>query len=99
MRAFRYRAPTPLGPPILWAEKEAASTPSSCRFKGILPRACTASVWKRAPRSWASAASSRMGWMAPTSEFAACTETSTVSSVSASASDEASMKPWRLGRR
>ena len=47
VRAFRYRAPAALGPPILWAEKEAASTPSFCTSSGILPRACTASVWKR----------------------------------------------------
>ena len=72
----RYTKPAPLSAPSLWAEKAAASTPLSSRFIWTLPRACTQSVKKRAPSSWAASASSRTGWMVPSSLFTAITHTS-----------------------
>jgi len=74
-------APTPLGPPTLWAARVAASTPHSPRGTGMRPRACAASVCSSAsagPCSRARAASSATGWTTPVSLLAAISETSRV---------------------
>ncbi len=44
-----HSAPTPLGPPNLCADSDSRSTPSAATSTGILPTACTASVWNSAP--------------------------------------------------
>ena len=54
-------APTPFGPPNLWAASESRSTPSAPTSIGILPAAWTASVWQRAPRARARRENSATG--------------------------------------
>ena len=46
----------------------------------IFPKACAASVWKKAPFSRHSLPISANGWMTPISLFTAITDTSSVSS-------------------
>ena len=58
-------APAPFGPLNLCADSDSRSTPSALTSTGILPTDWTASVWKRAPRAWASRASSAIGWIGP----------------------------------
>ena len=65
---------------------------------GILPTVCTASVWNSAPRSCAIAASSATGWIVPISLLACITETSAVSSVSASRSAAGETMPVVIDR-
>ena len=50
-RRRTYRAPTPLGPYILCADRLSRSMPIASTSSGTLPAACTASVWNRTPRS------------------------------------------------
>ena len=83
--SFTYSAPKPFGPPNLCAERESMSHPSALTSRGMLPAACTASVWKSAPHECAMSASSRTGWMLPVSLFAVMTLTRTTSSPTASA--------------
>src|SRR5215211_1948904 len=52
----RTRAPTPLGPPSLWAEIAIRSAPISLMLQGIFPTPCTASTCRSPPArctSWA----------------------------------------------
>ena len=65
----------------------------------ILPSACVASVWKSAPAACAARASSATGCTLPTSPFAICTDTSTVSPSSASSRARGSTKPCASGAR
>ena len=51
------------------------SMPVSLASNGILPIACVASQWNRAPCPWASLAASLTGLITPVSLFAAITET------------------------
>ena len=51
-----YSAPMPLGAPILWPDNESMSKGCVRASIAILPKACTASVWKTAPRAFARAA-------------------------------------------
>ncbi len=99
VRARRYSAPMPFAAPILWPENDAASQSHMRRSTSTLPSACVASVWKSAPRSWATFASVATSWTLPTSEFAAMTLTRTVSSSMASASASGEMKPAASGAR
>ena len=66
--------PAPLGPPILCAESEIRSACSS--GSGILPAACTASVWSRTPFRRQSPAISSSGESTPVSLLAAMIEQS-----------------------
>ena len=63
-------APTPTGPPILWAVMVRAVAPLAARSTGSWPAAWTASVWNGIRYSRAIWASSAMGWMVPTSLLA-----------------------------
>ena len=65
------RAPTPLGPWNLWAETLNMSMPMAAASSAMCPAACTASVWKSAPASWARRAASSKGCTVPTSLFTA----------------------------
>ena len=60
----------PYGPPSLCPVTVIASTPDSAKDTGSTPAACTASVWNGMPCSWATAASSAIGWTVPTSLLA-----------------------------
>ena len=44
-----YNAPTPFGPCSLWAESDSRSIGCDRTSNGILPAACTASVWNKTP--------------------------------------------------
>ena len=55
------RAPTPRGPPSLCAETTSVSAPSSAKFSGRRPGACTASMCSATPCSRARAAASATG--------------------------------------
>ena len=79
-----YRAPVPFGPPILWAENAARSTPSALTSTWILPSAWTASVNVVTPRSRHADAISATGSIVPISLFASITQTRIVSSRSRS---------------
>ena len=63
-------APTPAGPPNLWAEMDTKSAPSSERSTGIWPIAAQASTWTRTPRRRQRSTTSPTGWTVPTSWFA-----------------------------
>ena len=69
------RAPTPAGPPILWADSDTMSTPSAVLSTGILPAACTASQCTRAPKRRATSAIPATGCTTPVSLLASMTET------------------------
>src|SRR5580692_10002379 len=88
-----YKAPTPLGPYILWAEIDITSM--FCLFTsiGILPMACVASVWKIIPRSRQSLPISAMGCTTPISLFAAMMLTRMVLSSMARFSSSRSTRP------
>lgn len=92
---LRNRAPTPTGPPTLWAVTESASTASAS--SGTRVNAWTASVWKSAPTACAQAASSRTGWTMPVSLFAVMMETSATRRSRSGSSAAGSMKPSRVG--
>ena len=83
-------APTPGGPPSLWAERAIKSASGSA----IFPAACTASTSNRLPVSRTSAATSASGWITPVSLFAACTATS--AGPSDSAARKAARSIWPL---
>ena len=84
MLFFINNAPTPFGPWNLCAEKLRKSTSRSWTSIFILPTACTASVWNKAPYSWATLASSFIGKIMPVSLFALIMATSaTFSSMTA----------------
>ena len=72
------------------------SMPISLASNGILPMACVASQWNRAPCPWASLAASLTGLITPVSLFAAITETTLVSSVRASSRASRSIGPSLL---
>ena len=67
--------------------------PISCTSMGILPKACTASVWNSTLRRWQTLPISAMGWITPVSLLAIITETSTVWSVMAASTCSAVMSP------
>ncbi len=69
----------PLGPCSLWPESESKSIDCVRMSSGVLPTACTASVWKSTPRRWAIPANSAIGWIVPVTLLAAMTETKHVS--------------------
>ena len=58
-------APTPAGPPSLWAETETRSAPSAGKSTGIWPMAAQASTWTATPRSRQRATTSATGWTVP----------------------------------
>ncbi len=93
-------APTPLGAPILCPERTSRSTLAFCTSTGILPTACTASVWKRTLYLRAMAPISSMGKMLPVSLLAHMTEIRMVWSVMAASSSCRSSMPSRsTGRK
>ena len=71
-----WSAPTPTGPPSLWALTAARSTPAAPRSTGRCATAWTASVWKRTPRSRQPAAMVATSCTVPTSLLAHMTVTS-----------------------
>jgi len=75
------KAPIPLGPYILWLDKDSMSTPRSFTSIENLPMACTASVWNNASCSCVIFASSLTSWRVPISLFAYPIETRNVSSL------------------
>ena len=90
-------APTPLGPPNLWALTDTRSAPARlARRRRATANACTASVCStaRGARSRTTAATSARGWIVPTSLLASITDTTRdVESSSASASASRSTTP------
>ena len=82
-----YSAPTPLGPPILWADRLIRSTPQPAGSQGTFRKPWTASQWSRARLffSRSSRAVSSTGNTQPVSLFTSIMLTSTVSSRRASA--------------
>ena len=90
-----HSAPTPLGPLNLCAEIESRSTPRAATSIGILPADCTASVWNRAPRACATAASRAIGCTVPISLLACITETRAVRSPTAASRSAGSTTPAR----
>ena len=72
VRARRYSAPIPFGPPTLCAENDAASTSHSRpRRRGIFPKAWVASMWESAPCGMRDRRQARRtGSTLPSSEFA-----------------------------
>ena len=96
---FAYRSPTPLGPFILWAEKDAPSMPLPFRSSPVFPRAWTLSEKKRILLPLAFSYSLThftrlsIGSMAPTTLFTAITATTLVSGVRAAESSSGDTKP------
>ena len=68
-------APTPAGPPILWADRLAKSRPDPAKSRCCLPSACTISLCTATPADFASATISSTGWITPVSLFAVITDT------------------------
>ena len=91
-----YNAPTPFGPCSLWAESDSKSIGSDRTSSGILPAACTASVWNKMPFGGATLASSATGWSVPSTLLAAMTETSRVSGRMARSNSAGSTMPSPL---
>src|ERR1039458_9561386 len=89
-----YKAPTPLGPYILWPEIHII--PMFCLFTsvGTLPTACVASVWKITPRSRQSLPSSVTGCSTPISLLAAIIVTRIVLSSVARFRSSRSIRPF-----
>ena len=77
-----YRAPAPLGPPILWADRLIRSTPQPTGSQGTFRKPCTASQCSRARLFFSRSrrATSCTGKMQPVSLFTSIMLTSTVSS-------------------
>ena len=98
MRCEHTSAPVPRGPWNLWAESESRSKPSRVKSMGRWPAACTASVWKSAPRLRTARQMSRTGSTAPTSLFAYMMETRHVSSRRAAFTAETLTTPSASGR-
>ena len=73
-------APTPVGPPNLWAATLIADSPLAVKSTGIWPTAWIASLCIGTSNSAATAASSAIGMMVPTSLLAHITDTSATSS-------------------
>ena len=71
----RTSAPTPLSPPILWAESVKRSAPSAPISQAMRPAACTASTCRRPPAACTIAAASATGCSAPVSLLASMIET------------------------
>ena len=71
----RRNAPTPLGPPNLWAERIRKSAPSAASQRRR-PASCTASQTTSPPRAWTSAAASATGCTTPVSLLAPCSASS-----------------------
>src|SRR6266545_1974330 len=94
-------APTPVGPPSLWAARASRSAPSSFRSTPGAPAACTASQSSSAPAWWASSEAPATGCAVPTSLLAAITATSAVRpGRSTAASPSSSTLPaWSTGAR
>src|SRR5579884_1356495 len=71
------RAPTPWGPPNLWALTVTRSAPAARAATSSHGKACTASVWTRAPgaRRRTTSTTWSSGWMTPTSLLASITDT------------------------
>ena len=96
-----YRAPAPLGPWILWELTVSRSMPVFPGVKGCLPKACTASTWRRVRylfRRMTRAAAST-GRMLPISLFTAMMLTKAVSGVMASSICWGEMRPKASGAR
>ena len=74
------RAPTPIGPPILWPDSVRASRPLAAKSTGRWPTACTASECTGMPCSAHRAATSATGCTVPTSLLAHITDTSATAS-------------------
>ncbi len=86
-RSRARRAPTPLGPPNLWALRLTRSAPAVASARSIQEKACTASVWTSAcgASSCTSATTASSGWRTPVSLLTSITETSRTVSSRASA--------------
>ena len=88
-------APTPFGPPSLWAVTEQRSAPSAAKSTATWPAAAQASTWTRTSRARAAATTAAAGCSVPTSWLASWTETSAVSGRMAAATSSGSKRPSR----
>ncbi len=90
-------APTPTGPPILWALTAIVASPESAKDSGREPKAWTASEWTGTREAAAKSVISAIPWTVPTSLLAHITLTSATDAESACSSVRSASsdtRPW-----